>query len=85
MQQETEDHVALGCLKSLLLNVFALALACYASYFAFGPEGILGGIAAYLTMPAGKLFLRVFGRTRREPDPRLTTQQSNSSDSHSQR
>jgi hypothetical protein len=84
MQQETESHVALGCLRSLLLNIFALALACYISFLCFGKKGLLAGIGAYLTMPAGKLFLRVFGRTQRTPDPRPITQQSDSSESHPQ-
>jgi hypothetical protein len=66
MQQEVESNAALGCLKSLLLNVFGLALACYVSFLCFGKKGILMGIGTYLSVPVGKLFLRVFGRTPRE-------------------
>lgn len=74
MQQEAESNAALGCLKSLLLNVFGLALACYISFLCFGKKGILAGIGTYLSLPAGKLFLRVFGRARREPARRSTSE-----------
>lgn len=66
MQQDSTNQGSSGCLKLVLLHLFGIILACCVWYLMLGRKGILVGIGAYLAIISGQLFLRVFGRPKRE-------------------
>lgn len=63
MQQKSLDNGAVGCLKTMALNVLAVIFGCGLWYLYLGPRGILIGIAGVFVYFSAILFVRVFGRT----------------------
>ena len=66
MQRDSPNQESSGCLKLMLLHLFGIILGCCLWYLVLGRKGILVGIGAYLATVSGQLFLRVFGRPKRE-------------------
>ncbi|MGY4307177.1 hypothetical protein ACVIJ6_004420 [Bradyrhizobium sp. USDA 4369] len=73
MPDDSAQSAAYGCMKSLLVYVLLFVFLCSAWYVAFDDWGLLLGISAFLAIPFGRFFEKVFGHppkvpSLREPD-----------------